>query len=724
LTDVTRSRWKTPAEGLLLAVLLVVLFVAVFQWNWLRGPINRAVSERTGREFAIRGDLDVKLGWPVPHVTARDVTFANPAWAKAPRMIEAGEVEIGVDLLQLLKKNIFLREVRVDRPVVVLEQSADGRKNWLLDKEQSDEGNRVRIGKLTLNQGSISYDDVKQKTSIHADVSSGQPVGPDGQSGVVFTAKGKYKNNPLTVKGSGGSVLALHDESTPYPLKVEAQSGKTFLSADGTVTGLIKLAAVDMKVAARGASLADLFPLIGIALPDTPAYSTNGRLVHTTHMWRYEKFAGKIGNSDIGGVMQVDTGGKRPYLHGELGSQLLDFEDLGPLIGTRKTSTAAEPPKQPDDKPALQPVSLPKAEAAGKRVLPDVPFRTDRWDSVDANVTLKAKTIRRAEALPIENLSTRILMRDSVLTLDPLTFGVAGGQLSGLVALNGQQNPIQARARIQARKMQLPKLFPTIQITKASVGQVDGSFDLAGHGNSVADMLASADGKVALVVDGGQVSRLMMETVGLHLWEILRLKISGDQTINIRCVVADFGVTQGVMKSNALVFDTDVTNVLGSGTIDLRREQLDLTFDPETKRTSPISLQSPIYIRGPLGQPSVGVNKGIIAARGAGALALMAVNPLLALLPLIDAGPGPESQCAKYIREARDGSRRSRDGMPGAKPEPGKLIAKPDVKSDGKAGKAAPQTNTAAKAAPPNVLAKTEVQPIPRLPGSEPVATP
>jgi len=34
-----------------------------FRWNWLRSPIERQLSERTGRDFVIDGDLDVDPGW-------------------------------------------------------------------------------------------------------------------------------------------------------------------------------------------------------------------------------------------------------------------------------------------------------------------------------------------------------------------------------------------------------------------------------------------------------------------------------------------------------------------------------------------------------------------------------------------------------------------------------------------------------------------------------------
>lgn len=70
-------------------------------------------------------------------------------------------------------------------------------------------------------------------------------------------------------------------------------------------------------------------------------------------------------------------------------------------------------------------------------------------------------------------------------------------------------------------------MLPAFALNKSSIGQINGEFDLTGSGNSVGQMLAGANGKLGLVVAGGQISTLMMEKVGLHLWEILALNLTG-----------------------------------------------------------------------------------------------------------------------------------------------------------------------------------------------------
>lgn len=624
--------------GILLALVLLIAFaVLVFDWNWLRGPITRMATEKSGRVLAISGDFKVKLGWPNAHLQAANVSFANPPWAKAGPMVSVENVEASISLPQLLRKKIVFPEVRLGRAVVSLEQSPDGRKNWLLDRQQQDEEARVSIGSLALVEGKLNYDDAKQKTHLQSEVSTHASSASHPEAGLDFSVKGSFRGLALKARGSGGPVLSLRDESTPYPLKIDATIGRTVLHAAGRVTSLTRLTAIDMQLDLRGDSLGQLYPLLGVALPETPAYTTQGHLTREAKQWRYEKFTAHIGQSDLAGTLTIDTAAKRPLLQGEVVFKALYLADLGPIIGAKKDKETAVSQSAP----------------AAARVLPDVPFRTKRWDSLDADVHLRAKTIHRAESLPIDKLVTHLRLRDSVLTLDPLNFGFAGGQLANVVSLDGRQDPIHARIKIKAHKVRLNKLFPTFDLNKTSIGQINGAIDLEGKGNSVGRMLGTSNGHVALVIADGEISKLMMESVGLHLWEMLQLKITGDKVINIRCGVAALDVKQGIMQPSVLLLDTDVTLINVTGTIDLGQETLDLTLRPKTKKTSLVALRTPIYVRGSFAHPAITINKGQVAARGLGAVALGLVNPFLLLLPLVETGPGIDSDCGRLIKEAQ-----------------------------------------------------------------------
>ena len=605
----------------MLTLLVVVALFLAFGLNSLRGPVERAVSNATGRELRIEGDLRARWSWVHPRFRVEKVTFANADWGEADYMLSAEAIEASIRVLPLLRGRVVIPEVHLEGAEVNLEQDAEGNKNWILDNEKDEQKkeSRVAVELLTLDRGQLNYDDAGRDISLQADLNT-------DETGVVFAVSGTYQGQDLSASGHAGQVLSLRDESSPFPLKGEASVGDTRLSVDGTLTGLVGLKAIDTAVTLSGKSLDELYWVVNVAFPSTKAYSTSGRLIRNGDVVRYQDFTGKVGQSDIAGTIQVDTGGERPFMQGDLTSKVMDLGDLGVVVGT-------EEPRE-------------------SGVLPDAPFDPARWDSVDADVRIKAGTIRRPKQLPLQNLSTRIQMRDRVLTLNPLEFGIAGGKLAGPIRLDGTKDTIRADLKMRVQKLQLAELFPTLEQNKTSVGDISGLVELAGSGNSVAQMLGTANGKIGVFMDGGEISRFMMELVALDIWDAARVKLKGDQQIDIRCAIADFGVKQGVANVNAFVFDTAVVNVEGGGSINLKNEALDLKLNPKPKDSSLASLNSPLYVRGTFGAPKVAPDYGKLAAKGAGAVVMGIINPLLAVLPLLKEGKKEDSPCQELIAQA------------------------------------------------------------------------
>lgn len=623
------AKWLGGAVVVVVALLVVLLNWS--NWNWLRGPISRSVEDKTGRQLVIGGDLIMHLGWPRTHISTQNLRFANPTWAHTPDMVAVQNIGLDISMPSLLRGAIVFTQVHLDKANVALEISPDGRKNWLLDRMQKDEKSRLQIQAITVNEGQLSFRELAKKTDIAARLATQRTASANAV--LAFEARGKYLGQPLKAQGVGGSLLLLREEGSSYPLNAQATIGPTTIQAEGRVTNLLKFAAINLLIDLRGENLAHLYPIIGVVLPDSPPYHSKGRLIRHNKTWRYQKFTGQIGKSDIAGNISIVTGGKRPLLTGSVTSNRLNFADLGPLVGAQKNQVA-------------------KAKTEGKGVLPTTPFRTGRWGKMDADITLKATSIVRDEALPINNLATHLLLRDAILTLDPLQFGIAGGTLAGTVKLDARTATIQASTNLKARKIKLAELFPTFKLAKTTVGLVNGDIQLKGRGNSIATMLGSADGQLAMVVNRGEISKLMMEAVGLHLLEMLQLSLSGDKNIQIHCGIADFNVRQGVMQANLIVLDTDITRLNISGNIDLGKEQLDLTLVQKSKKWSLIALRPPIHIRGKLAKPDISLDKGKLAARGLGAIALAAINPILALLPLVETGKDLDSSCGQLLKDS------------------------------------------------------------------------
>lgn len=657
--------------GIVLALIVIaILFVTFFNWNRARPFIDHKVSAAIGRPFAINGDLSVHWArnpeaggisaWvPWPRFTARDVSVANPAWAKRKQFATLEQIRFSLSPLALIGHTLDIPTLALARPDVDIERDAAGRANWKFASRQSPGGWNLQLGDVVFDRGKIRLDD--SVLDLHLDIAVeplGKPIPlgkilatdtagnappPHSEQSYHFgwVAHGTWRG--ATAKGSGkiGSVLSVRNATMPFPLQADLRLRDLHITLEGTLTDPAQLAALNLRLKMSGANMAHLYPLTGVILPDTPPFSTDGHLTGNLHpgdsVFRYRDFNGKVGASDLHGTMMFATAPPRPKLTGTITSERLRFSDLAPLVGAGKAKKSGVSVQQPPDK-----------------LLPVAPFLTDRWKAMDADVHFTGKHVVRKAELPISNLSTHLVMQDGVLTLDPLRFGMAGGSLDSDIRLDGSAKPMKGRMKISLRGAELKKLFPTVDLMKSSLGEINGDAALAGTGNSIAKLLGTSDGEVKLLVDGGTVSKLLLEEAGLNLGSIILTKLTGDKPVQINCVAADFDARDGVWHSTVFLFDTETMTINVDGSINLASERLDLTLHPHSKGLRLLSLRSPLYVRGTLKHPDAGVEKGPLLARAAGAAVLGTVAaPLTALAALIAPSHESNNRCAALIARMR-----------------------------------------------------------------------
>ncbi|MBN3726615.1 AsmA family protein [Burkholderia sp. Ac-20379] len=475
--------------------------------------------------------------------------------------------------------------------------------------------------------------------SAASGAAAAHPPAPTYAFGLVV--KGRYKSVPISGTGKIGGVLALRDATQPFPLQADVKAGDTRLAIVGTLTDPMQLAAIDLRLWLQGASMSHLYALTGVTLPATPPYATEGRLIgqfrQGASTFRYENFDGRVGGSDLHGTMTFAQRSPRPMLSGELVSNLLRFSDLAPIVGADNASSKrarGDATKQP----------------AG-RVLPVEEFHTDRWKALDADVKFTGRRIVKDQSLPISDLYTHIVMKDGVLALTPLRFGVAGGTLSTEAHLDGSGAPLKGRFTVSARHLKLKQLFPTAKVMQSALGEINGDANLAARGNSPAALAATSTGEVKALVTDGAISRLLMEAAGLNVANVVYEKLFGNRDVKINCAAVDFVATDGILNSKLFALDTDDAVIRVNGDVNLRDESMDLQIHPQTKGFRVFSLRSPLYVKGTFKKPDVGVNVGALALRAGAAVGLGLINPFAALIPLIAPSHNRDVPCSELFSQ-------------------------------------------------------------------------
>ncbi len=694
------------------------IFISNYDWDNARPRINEKVSEAIDRPFVIDGHLSVQwsrptsvTGWrslvPWPTFTAQNVRIGNPDWAKRPQFASVDSVTFVVEILPLLSHNIVIPQIALTNPVIDIERSIDGKNNWTFRKDPNAPKKwNVQLDELAFGDGILTVVDLPTKIDMQATVKTiGAPIAlgtlldnakqqatptpspsaakpsttaapttapttatatptTDQRYGFGLTLTGTYRGAKLQGSGKIGSALSLMDRQRPFPLQADVRLGDNHVVVVGTITDPAKLGAVDVQLSLSAPSMADLYDLTGVALPATPKFSTKGHLTGNFSAagkrFKYDRFVGEVGRSDLSGTLEFVSTGARPRLTGNVHSKRLALADLGPAIGGANPDNSAKTAKSTLKSAAGSPATAASKKGAttgnsSERALPTTAFKTDRWRAMDTDVVFTGASIIRNEALPISDMSTHIIMNDGVLSFDPLKFGVAGGTMTGTIRLDGRVQPLNGKFDLAARHLQLKRLFPTFQPMNTSFGEINGDARLSGRGNSTAALAASANGEVKMLVNNGAISNTLLETAGLNVANIVAGKLFGDKIVQINCAAADFVVVDGLLESRTFALDTTDALINVDGHINLANEQMALNVYPHTKGFRIFSLRSPLYVKGSFKHPDVGVMKGPLAIRGAAALALGAVNPFAALIALLAPSHKDSTPCPDMMATASQG---------------------------------------------------------------------
>lgn len=724
IRDFRPKRWQSVLLGI--AALLVILLI-IFDWNWFRTPLQNYVTDKTQREFRI-SNLDVDLGF-TPTIKLRDVYFANADWSKSGKpMAQIGSLEFSVSLRDLWDHKVLVPRAALSNADLLFEKSRDDRKNWVFQHpSETATSSTFRISSLSVDQGHLRYFDHGEPFEVDIDASTFVPTAtakvtkadaPANNTSYTtrYAFKGTYHEAGFGGDAFTGDVLSFQESNIPFPIKGRLNAGTTRFTVEGTIADVVNISAIDARLEISGQTLASLYPFLLLPLPASPPYDFKGRLVQKGQRYAIDDLTGKIGSTDVHGSGAYVSRKPRPLLTAKLNSKLLNIADLGPIIGIETkdtksvaprtktvaaagtaTAVASAKPTQADTNTREQAQAkerqtggdkiLPAGTTApkGDGILPSGKFEGNRLKAIDAEVDYTAASLKAPTSLPVEDMKFSFKLHNAIARLAPLEFGFAGGKIISDITIDAQQEKnLHSIFNVDFRNIKVARLFPDMPKIAKGVGELGAQIRLKGTGNSIADAAANADGSLGAAIANGRISNLLDALAGLNGGKAIALFLGGDKDIAINCGGMAFNVKDGIGRSDLFVVDTEQTRVDGTGTFSLKEEEFDFVVTPKPKKPGILSLRTPVRLYGTFRHPEFGLDKGRIALRAGAATALALVNPLAGLLPLIETGPGKETDCAAVLAPVKGAQQQAvatTRTLPKATPDQAPVKAKADAEA-------------------------------------------
>jgi hypothetical protein len=353
-----------------------------------------------------------------------------------------------------------------------------------------------------------------------------------------------------------------------------------------------------------------------------------------------ERLEIKVGPSDFVGSLRADLG-----------------EPLALVVKGESKLIDVTPPPTRD--PQAAPAS---AQPAGEPTEPkspwlfgeeELPF--DRLGSASIDIELKIAELRRAE-LRAQDIVLALKGENAVFNLATTFVDPQGGSGEGTVELATADNSADLSIALDLKDLRLNLMSGEVD-SPQQVPPIGVSVDIRSKGTSPRALAASSTGRVVFTQGAGRVDN---NAVGLASSDILAQVFSAlnpfakdEEHSNWECTVLRLDLTDGVGVLTPMLAQAEKILIVGSGTVDLTTEKLDIEFN--TKPRSGVGVTADMFVTpfvkvgGTLAEPGVSLNAG--GTLLAGGMAILTGGASILVKGMADRATAEGDQCAGALAE-------------------------------------------------------------------------
>jgi len=624
----------------LLSVIIAVIYVSG-NLNQHKNKIEKMVEEATGREMLIEGDLHLGLSL-IPTVAVDGVSFGNAAWGTQPQMATVKSIEVKVALLPLLSGDILVERLILIEPDIFIETDADGRGNWVFGEDLPEQAAgpeaeaaapglpAVGVQEIEISEGQFRYraGDTGQTTTLVIDRLSARAE--DTNSPLKLDLVVAYNGHAISASATLGALRSLLANQA-YPLQATVDTAGARITIDGELGLPMEGKGLALDIAMKTDSLGTLSGLAGTELPPLGPIEVSAQLADSDAGYQLKGLKARVGKTDVSGRLAAVLTGERPRVEAQLTSTNIDLADF-----TTAASGAAVPEK--DDKTQKE-----------KRVFSADPLPLDGLRSLDADVTLRADRIT-VQGLPLQNVDLKLALDGGRLLLKTAKAQVAGGTISAGIDVDARGKIAALTATVDGSQIDRGRLIKEAMGSDImSGGKIDLTLRLKGRGNSGRALAAGLNGEVLMVTGEGRLNNKSMNLAGgdvrLELLSMLNPFMKEEPYTTLKCAVVRFDIKDGMATTEkGIAVETDKLLILGTGTINLKNEQLALLIDSKPKddvvkgslktliTVGDVSLAGLVQVGGTLAEPRLELNPAGVLKQGASVTAAAATGGLSTLV--------------------------------------------------------------------------------------------
>lgn len=231
-----------------------------------------------------------------------------------------------------------------------------------------------------------------------------------------------------------------------------------------------------------------------------------------------------------------------------------------------------------------------------------------------ADISIKVNKIAGA-GKAASRINGRIVYRDDVLMLDPFEMVFLGGKSRNSIRVDLGGNTVVHRHRGQIEGLPLGRLLQSMGKVPTVTGTIRARYEVTTRGLDIASAMANLNGSGTFSLWDSTIDGKLIDLAGTNAVSWL---FSGkSKNRKITCIVVPIQFENGRGLTEALIVETGQVQLAGKGVIDLRREAIDIAFEPSELGSGTVNVPTDFRVVGSLVNPQVKLGRGGGAGRAA-----------------------------------------------------------------------------------------------------------
>lgn len=627
--------------GIIVALGLLIAFPPIkLIKDQLAIDLGRAIGRTVQIEDArIRYDLP-----PSAKLELIKVSISNPDGMRAGNVLQAGQVDVDVAVLPLLKGRVELLDINLVEPDIRLEEGEGGLRNWVFKPSTETEGTQGPTGgasrispppSVSLEEGRVSF--VSAKTGAQRAASDVNAVlKRDGVTGKAALSGNMRVNNELTrFELSVADYFAAQDgKSSDIDLSVSAPlldlkvMGDASFAADAAFTGTVD---------GTTRSLPDLATWAGldVAKPETPMKAAiAGKVVATLDTVRFDGTDIAVNQTSSRLDGQLELSGPRPKLSGTLSSA---YVDLARVFGigrapARAASAQVAPSEEIEvesgwaqllsDLTALETGTdqsnsgaaglAPSAAQAAVRSRggwSDKPISFKALRAVDLDLVVQADDLDYG-TLDLASGEIHATLTDGALAADIKKLEMGKGSAKGRVKLNSRASPPVGEVDLQLTDVAAEPIIKQLTGRPLLSGTSNVNIVAKAVGVSQRQLASTLEGKARFQMRKGALRGFDVRAMISQWWR--RWKFNLARKTGFERLNAQYDIRKGILRSRpGLDLGGSEVEINSRGDVNVPARRINQEIRVKVV-PPPTSWPIPVRISGSWTKPSISVDWGAL----------------------------------------------------------------------------------------------------------------